>query len=486
MGEPVEETKETLGLVIIGHIDAGKSTLCGRLLVENGGIDKRTMSKLEKEAGDMGRSSFKYAFAMDLTKAERSRGITITSTVKCFETQSYKVTIVDAPGHKDFVKNMITGTCNADAAILVIDSTPGGFEAGISSGGQTRQHAQLAFASGVSTLIVAINKLDSVNEGEQQERYDVIMKEIGNILKNIGFFKTLNMVPYVPISAFCGRNISEASTCFDWMPNWKYRISRKGEDDIWKEGVTLLDAIDSVVKPPSPAGFDLRICVTDAFKHPTAGVIASMAMRYGIAIVGMQLFMVPAAILTILRSLELHNKAFNSLCSPNTAGMALKGVNLGDLKRGSMLGPIHNPPMFVKSFTARVVVMQHPTKIKDGYSPVVDYGTSHTACKFRIIKVLKESKLHQKMALDPEEVFLAPGDVAMVEFEPMAPLFIETSSDFPRLARFSVRDSGIVVAIGNCETRLVHEMDASSKKALEKALNKGDKAATSKAKKAVE
>ncbi|XP_029653927.1 elongation factor 1-alpha-like [Octopus sinensis] len=180
-----ESKKESLGLVIIGHIDAGKSTLCGRMLVENGGIDKRQMSKLENEAVGMGRGSFKYAFAMDLTKAERNRGITIQSTVKNFETDRFHVTIVDAPGHRDFIKNMITGTTSAEVAILVIDGTPGGFEAGISSRGQTRQHAQLAFASGISSVIVAVNKMDAIEEKDQAERFLMIKNEIGSIFHKV-------------------------------------------------------------------------------------------------------------------------------------------------------------------------------------------------------------------------------------------------------------------------------------------------------------
>jgi elongation factor 1-alpha len=197
--------KEHLSIVICGHVDSGKSTTTGRLLFELGGIPERELEKLKEEAANLGKSSFAFAFYMDRQKEERERGVTIACTTKEFFTDRWHYTIIDAPGHRDFIKNMITGTSQADVAVLVIDSAPGGFEGGWSSDGQTKEHALLAFTLGVKQMIVALNKMDSANY--EEKRYNDIKEEVAGYLKKIGY-KPIK-IPFVPISGWVGDNMIE-------------------------------------------------------------------------------------------------------------------------------------------------------------------------------------------------------------------------------------------------------------------------------------
>ena len=199
-GAPASQVKEKthINLVVIGHVDAGKSTTTGHLIYKCGGIDKRTIEKFEKEAAELGKASFKYAWVLDNLKAERERGITIDIALWKFESPKFYFTVIDAPGHRDFIKNMITGTSQADVAILVIDSSVGGFEAGISKDGQTREHALLAFTLGVKQMIVACNKMDDVSVKYGEGRYKEIKAEVSTYLKKVGY-KPMK-IPFVPVS----------------------------------------------------------------------------------------------------------------------------------------------------------------------------------------------------------------------------------------------------------------------------------------------
>jgi len=196
-----------INIVVIGHVDSGKSTTTGHLIYKCGGIDKRTIERFEKEANDMGKGSFKYAWVLDKLKAERERGITIDISLWKFESPKYYITIIDAPGHRDFIKNMITGTSQADCAVLVIAAGQGEFEAGISKNGQTREHALLAFTLGVKQLIVAINKMDDKSVNFAQDRYEEIKKEVSAFIKKVGY--NPEKVDFVPISGWHGDNMIE-------------------------------------------------------------------------------------------------------------------------------------------------------------------------------------------------------------------------------------------------------------------------------------
>ncbi|GLD47120.1 elongation factor 1-alpha [Lates japonicus] len=207
--------KTHINIVVIGHVDSGKSTTTGHLIYKCGGIDKRTIEKFEKEAAEMGKGSFKYAWVLDKLKAERERGITIDIALWKFETSKYYVTIIDAPGHRDFIKNMITGTSQADCAVLIVAAGVGEFEAGISKNGQTREHALLAYTLGVKQLIVGVNKMDSTEPPYSQKRFEEITKEVSAYIKKIGYNPAT--VAFVPISGWHGDNMLEASDKMAWF-----------------------------------------------------------------------------------------------------------------------------------------------------------------------------------------------------------------------------------------------------------------------------
>ena len=246
---PASQVKEKthINLVVIGHVDAGKSTTTGHLIYKCGGIDKRTIEKFEKEAAELGKASFKYAWVLDNLKAERERGITIDIALWKFESPKFYFTVIDAPGHRDFIKNMITGTSQADIAILVIDSSVGGFEAGISKDGQTREHALLAFTLGVKQMIVACNKMDDVSVKYGEGRYKEIKAEVSTYLKKVGY-KPMK-IPFVPISGWMGDNMIDKSTN---MP--------------WYKGPYLLEALDNANPPKRPSDKPLRLPLQAVYK----------------------------------------------------------------------------------------------------------------------------------------------------------------------------------------------------------------------------
>ncbi|KAK5910847.1 hypothetical protein CgunFtcFv8_005073 [Champsocephalus gunnari] len=213
-----DKDKFHINIVVIGHVDSGKSTTTGHLIYKCGGIDKRTIEKFEKEAAEMGKGSFKYAWVLDKLKAGE-RGITIDIALWKFQTIKYYVTIIDAPGHRDFIKNMITGTSQADCAVLIVAAGVGEFEAGISKNGQTREHALLAYTLGVKQLIVGVNKMDSTEPPYSQARYEEIAMEVSTYVRTIGYNPAT--VAFVPISGWHGDNMTESSENMTWFKGWK-------------------------------------------------------------------------------------------------------------------------------------------------------------------------------------------------------------------------------------------------------------------------
>ena len=270
--------KPHLSIVICGHVDSGKSTTTGRLLFELGGIPERELEKLKAEAERLGKASFAFAFYMDRQKEERERGVTIACTTKEFFTEKWHYTIIDAPGHRDFIKNMITGTSQADIAILVIDSSVGGFEAGISKDGQTREHALLAFTLGVKQMIVACNKMDDVSVKYGEGRYKEIKAEVSTYLKKVGY-KPMK-IPFVPISGWMGDNMIDKSTN---MP--------------WYKGPYLLEALDNANPPKRPVDKPLRLPLQDVYKIGGNGTVPVGRVETGVIKAGM--VMVTAVLHTI-------------------------------------------------------------------------------------------------------------------------------------------------------------------------------------------
>ncbi|CAI9774629.1 unnamed protein product [Fraxinus pennsylvanica] len=442
-----------INIVVIGHVDSGKSTTTGHLIYKLGGIDKRVIERFEKEAAEMNKRSFKYAWVLDKLKAERERGITIDIALWKFETTKYYCTVIDAPGHRDFIKNMITGTSQADCAVLIIDSTTGGFEAGISKDGQTREHALLAFTLGVKQMICCCNKMDATTPKYSKARYDEIIKEVSSYLKKVGY--NPEKIPFVPISGFEGDNMIERSANLDWY-----------------KGPTLLEALDLLQEPKRPSDKPLRLPLQDVYKIGGIGTVPVGRVETGIIKPGMVVTFGPSGLTTEVKSVEMHHEALQEALPGDNVGFNVKNVAVKDLKRGYVASNSKDDPAKgAANFTSQVIIMNHPGQIGNGYAPVLDCHTSHIAVKFA--ELITKIDRRSGKELEKEPKFLKNGDAAFVKMIPTKPMVVETFSEYPPLGRFAVRDMRQTVAVGVIKS--VDKKDPSGAKVTKAAAKKGAK-----------
>jgi elongation factor 1-alpha len=453
-----------INIVVIGHVDSGKSTTTGHLIYKCGGIDKRTIEKFEKEAQEMGKGSFKYAWVLDKLKAERERGITIDIALWKFETPKYYVTIIDAPGHRDFIKNMITGTSQADCGVLIIAAGTGEFEAGISKNGQTREHALLAYTLGVKQLIVGVNKMDSTEPPYSGARFEEITKEVSNFIKKVGYNPAT--VAFVPISGWHGDNMLEPSSNMSWYKGWE--ITRKEGN---AKGTTLLEALDAIVPPARPTDKPLRLPLQDVYKIGGIGTVPVGRVETGIIKPGMVITFAPNALTTEVKSVEMHHESLPEAVPGDNVGFNVKNVSVKDIKRGYVASDSKNKPASgTKDFLAQVIVLNHPGQICNGYSPVLDCHTAHIACKFNEIKEKVDRRTGKSVEDNPKSI--KSGDAAMVELVPSKPMCVEAFSEFPPLGRFAVRDMRQTVAVGVIKSVTPKEVSGTTTKAAQKAQKK--------------
>jgi len=417
-----------VNLVVIGHVDSGKSTTTGHLIYKCGGIDKRTIEKFEKEATEMGKGSFKYAWVLDKLKAERERGITIDIALWKFETKKFYFTIIDAPGHRDFIKNMITGTSQADCAILVIPAATGEFEAAYDKNGQLREHALLAFTLGVKQMIVAMNKMDEKTCNYSEARYKEIKDEVSKFLGKVGY--KAETIPFVPISGWNGDNLIERS---DKMP--------------WYKGPILLEALDAIVPPKRPTDLPLRLPLQDVYKIGGIGTVPVGRVETGVLKPGMTVMFSPAQVSTEVKSVEMHHEQMESAQPGDNVGFNVKNVSVKDIKRGMVAGDLKSdPPMPTGNFEAQVIVFDHPNRIMAGYTPVLDCHTAHIACRFNKLLTLVNKRNGEVLEENPK--FIKSGQAAIVEMIPSKPMCVEAFSKYAPLGRFAVRDMRKTVAVG--------------------------------------
>jgi elongation factor 1-alpha len=422
------EAKTHMSIVVIGHVDAGKSTATGHLLAKCGGIDARTLAKFERESAELGKGSFKYAWVLDNLKAERERGITIDIAHRRFESATHVFTIIDAPGHRDFIKNMITGASQADAAILMIASAVGEFEAGISKAGQTREHALLAFTLGVKQVVVAVNKMDDKSVRYAQARFDHIAAEVGGYLKKVGY--NAGNVRCVPISGWTGDNMVESSA---EMP--------------WYDGPTLLGALDALAPPTRPVEKPLRLPLLDVYKIGGIGTVPVGRVETGVITPGMVCTFAPANVTAEVKSVEMHNVVVEQAGPGDTVGFSVKQLTVNDIRRGVVCSDAKcDPARQAESFTAQVMVLNHPGQIGAGYAPVVDCHTCHIACKFAALDAKFDRRSGRELEKAPR--FLVSGDAALVTLVPTKPMCVEAFGEYPPLGRFAMRDMRQTVAVG--------------------------------------
>jgi len=419
--------KPHLNLVIIGHVDHGKSTTMGHFLYLAGAVDDRIIKTYEEEAKKLGKESFKYAWILDSLKEERERGLTIDLRYLKFETPRFFFTIIDAPGHRDFVKNMITGASQADAAILFVSAKKGEFEAGIGPGGQTREHAFLAFTLGVRQMIVCINKMDDPTVSWSEERYNEIKNEVSRMLRLVGY--NVNKIPFIPTSGWTGDNLVKPS---EKMP--------------WYKGPTLYQALDSLEVPPKPVDKPLRIPIQDVYSITGVGTVPVGRVETGVLKEGDKVIFMPSGKTGEVKSIETHHVRIPRAEPGDNIGFNVRGVSKTEVRRGDVVGHPDNPPTVAKEFIGQIIVIYHPTAIAAGYTPVLHVHTAQVACRFA--ELLKKIDPRTGQVVEENPAFLKTGDSAIVRFEPLRPVCLEVYTEFPELGRFAIRDMGTTIAAG--------------------------------------
>jgi len=415
-----DKSKPHLNIVFVGHVDHGKSTTVGRLLLDSGHIEEHVIEKFEKEAQERGKAGFGFAYVMDGLKEERERGITIDVAHKEFFTPNYYYTVIDAPGHRDFVKNMITGTSQADAAVLCVAADDG-------VNAQTKEHAFLARVLGVQQLIVNVNKMDISGVNYSQEKYDSVVTEVTALLKMAGF--NTDEVPFIPCAALAGDN-----------------VFNKSENMSWYNGMTLFEAIDKIQMPPKPTDRPLRLPIQDVYKISGIGTVPVGKIETGVLNAGKTVVFNPSQQTAEVKSIEMHHTMVEKAEPGDNVGFNVRGLSATDIRRGDVAGYTDNPPNFVRhdeTFVGQIQLMDIPKAIGSGYTPVFHAHTSQVAVRF--VELLENSKT--KEANPP---FLKTGDAALVRFMPTKPMAIEQMDAFPELARFAIRDMGKTVAAGVC------------------------------------
>lgn len=413
--------KSHINLITSGHVDAGKSTLVGRILYDTGAIRDEELRKLKEVATELKKETFEFAFVMDRVKEERERGLTIDIMHRPFETQKWFFTLIDAPGHRDFVKNMITGASQADASIFVISAKPG---EGIQE--QTKEHAWLLKVLGINQLLVVLNKMDAANY--DQKRFDEVKAEATKLLQGIGY--KVAEIPFIPVSAYLGEN-----------------ITKKSDKMGWYNGPSLVEALDQYIKEPDkPVDKPLRLPVQDVYSITGVGTVPVGRVETGVMKVNDTIIFEPAHVTGEVKSIEIHHQQLPQAGPGDNVGFNVRGVDKSQIKKGDVIGHPNNPPTVVSEFTAQIIVLQHPTVITAGYTPVFHAHTSAVACTIEELVAKVDPKTMARSQEKPD--FIKTGDAAIIRVKPLKPMVIEKQAEFPQMARFAIRDMGMTVAAG--------------------------------------
>lgn len=445
------EGKEHLGLVVVGHVDAGKSTTTGHLLFELGNFKERDLEKLKEEATAIGKGSFAFAFFTDRCKEERARGVTIQCTTKEFFTKTKHFSLIDAPGHKDFVKNMISGTAQADVALLMVPAH--GFEVAIAKGdrktgkveGQTRQHAMLTNLLGIEQLIVGVNKMDSEHVNWNEDRFNEIKDEVKRMLKQVGWGKKLAEIPFIPMSGLKGDNLSHVSKNMPWYKGFEVEVEGKKIT-----GHTLIDALENVTRVPDRRPNDaFRMPVSGVYSITGAGTVITGRIEQGTLNREDKVAFAPNGITGCKAfSIEMHHRRTEKAIHGDNVGVNVKGLKKENMPKTGDIMVIDdgNLPTETAQFTALIAVQEHPGQLKVGFAPVVFVRTAKVACKMVKINWKVGKSTNKQKVQDP--LFVEKGDQAEVVFEPTKGIYMDKFSDCPGLGRIAVMDSNSLVMLG--------------------------------------
>ena len=414
----MSDDKPHQNLAIIGHVDHGKSTMVGRLLYETGSVPEHVIEQHKEEAEEKGKGGFEFAYVMDNLAEERERGVTIDIAHQEFDTDEYYFTIVDCPGHRDFVKNMITGASQADNAVLVVAADDGVQP-------QTQEHVFLSKTLGIDELIVAVNKMDLVDYKESS--YDEVVEEVKQLLKQVAF--DAEKAKFIPTSAFEGDNVSEAS-----------------DNTAWYDGETLLEALNALPEPQPPTDAPLRLPIQDVYTISGIGTVPVGRIETGTMEPGNDVVFQPSDVGGEVKTVEMHHEEVPSAGPGDNVGFNVRGIGKDDIRRGDVCGPADDPPTVAETFQAQIVVMQHPSVITAGYTPVFHAHTAQVACTIESIDQKIDPSSGEVAEENPD--FIQSGDAAVVTVRPQKPLSIEPSSEIPELGSFAIRDMGQTIAAG--------------------------------------
>jgi elongation factor 1-alpha len=418
------KNKPNMNIVFVGHVDAGKSTCVGRMMFDGGAVSEQEMKKLKEEAAKYGKAGFEFAYVMDNIKEERERGVTIDLAYKKLVTDKYQITIIDAPGHRDFVKNMITGASQADAAFLVI-AAPAGVQP------QTTEHLWLLRTMGVKNLAIAINKMDAVNY--EESKFNSVKEEVSKLLKQVGI--NPDATTFIACSGQLGDNIIRRS---DKMP--------------WYKGPTLREQIDLFPAPELPTNLPMRMPVQDVYEITGIGTVPVGKVETGMLKVGQKIVVLPGrtgeGIQGEVKSIEAHHESLPEAQAGENVGVNIRGIGKKDIARGDVICDSSAPIPIVEEFVAQIAVINHPTVLAKGYTPVFHIHTAQVPCQF--VELIAQIDPRSGEVIKEHPDFLKNGDVAKVRIKPQGRLALETTKENPYMARFAVRDAGQTVAAGMC------------------------------------
>lgn len=424
--------KPGLNVVFVGHVDQGKSTTVGRVFFDGGAVSEQDMKKFKEEAEKHGKAGFEFAYVMDNLKEERERGVTINLSYKKLITQNYEVTIIDAPGHKDFVKNMITGASQADAAFLVV-----GCEDSVQP--QTKEHVWLLRTMGVRHLCVLVNKMDVVDYDEA--RFNKTVEEVKAVIQQAGY--PADTTPFIPGSALMGEG-----------------VTKKSDKLAWYKGPTVLEQIDKFPAPEKPTNLPMRMPIQDVYDITGIGTVPVGKIETGIMKVGQKVVVIPGrsgtGIPGEIRSIEAHHEQLKEAEAGDNVGINIRGVGKKDMTRGDVVCDAAEPASMVEEFEAQVAIINHPTVIAKGYTPVFHVHTAQVPCQFVEIKAKLDPASGQVAEENPD--FLKNGDVAIVKIKPIGNLVMESADKNPNMARFAIRDAGVTVAAGVCKSLVAKKL----------------------------